>query len=218
MTSSAQVEYDETQGTYSIQQQGLQANLYREDDGSYSGCAVNFSDPTADMIQTLDELAFRTALNMPPNGDASPIRHFAAQQANTVLVFESHYEYLIAAYLVTFFSILIIAGTFDRWWILGRNFSLSPIEIAVAFEAPMLRDVDSNAPERMLVKQLGEKRVKYGEVVRHMESGGEQDSASTHAAAEHDRFTTTTDYGPRLAMADPGMVRRPVVGRIFRAC
>lgn len=41
---------------------------------------------------------------------------------------------------------------------------MSPIEIAKAFDAPLLEHVDCNAPATTMLKQIGEGKVRYGDV------------------------------------------------------
>ena len=45
----------------------------------------------------------------------------------------------------------------------GRKTSLSPLETAKVFGAPLVRDVDDNATAQENLERVGRKRVKYGE-------------------------------------------------------
>ena len=53
-----------------------------------------------------------------------------ATRIDEVTVFSSNLGYFAGAAAVELFSILIILYTFYGWWRLGRNPSLSPLEIA----------------------------------------------------------------------------------------
>jgi hypothetical protein len=94
-----------------------------------------------------------------------------------------------------------ILPTFFGWWRLGRTVTLSPIEVAKAFDAPQLAGVDSNAETSTLLKVIGDRPVKYG-AVSLGQSG--------------------TDYNPawanvpeKLVMASPSYVHEPANGRTF---
>jgi hypothetical protein len=86
-------------------------------------------------------------------------------QSFSVTVFKSRYEYLAAAVGIMLLSILVVVPTYNGFWELGREVTLSPIEIAKAFDAPLLRDGGSNATVRQLVRQVGNVKVAYGEAV-----------------------------------------------------
>jgi hypothetical protein len=45
---------------------------------------------------------------------------------------------------------------------LGREVSLSPVEVAKAFAAPALQEASSNAEVEQLVKEIRGQRVRYG--------------------------------------------------------
>lgn len=49
--------------------------------------------------------------------------------------------------------------TYWGWWRLGRQVSMSPLEIARAFNAPILQDADPNATGDDLKRELGHKSV-----------------------------------------------------------
>jgi hypothetical protein len=82
-----------------------------------------------------------------------------------VNVFQSNYYYLAAALAVMAFSFLLVIPSLKGLWELGRNMSLSPLEIAKAFDAPMLRGPGSNLDKNTLSKIYGSKQVRYGEVI-----------------------------------------------------
>ena len=68
---------------------------------------------------------------------------------------------------------------FNGWWHLGRDLTLSPAELANAFEAPLLAQADSNATADDLLRSFGRDRVQYGvsEKVISGVDGGEADAA-----------------------------------------
>ena len=118
-------------------------------------------------------------------------------QTSTTLVFEVQYEYMLGAFALMLLSVVSICYILKGWWVLGRDVSMSPLEIAKAFNAPFLKSNESsNAEIKRLLKDIGERRVKYGEVRLEM-SSVEQESA------------TTTKALKRLEMNHPDTVQGP---------
>ena len=56
-------------------------------------------------------------------------------------VFKSDFAFFFAAAALELLTIVLVASTFFGYWRLGRQVSFSPLEIAKAFDAPMLKDV-----------------------------------------------------------------------------
>ena len=48
------------------------------------------------------------------------------------------------------------------WWEIGRPTTLSPLETAKAFGAPLLAECNSNDKVRDLIKNVGDRNVQYG--------------------------------------------------------
>ncbi|KAL9094281.1 MAG: hypothetical protein Q9165_003421 [Trypethelium subeluteriae] len=136
-------------------------------------CAPAWKDPTAEILVALNDLLFRTSVytaqaynetylkaRMDPGMNVSStvqgIRH------DPVNVFHVNYYYFLAAALVQLISVLLIAYTFYGWWRLGREVSFSPLEIAKAFEAPLLQGVESNSNAKEIARAMEERKVRYG--------------------------------------------------------
>lgn len=69
-------------------------------------------------------------------------------------------------------SALVVVPLLLKWWRLGRNVSLSPIEIARAFGAPeLIVGSGSNSSASELMREVGSRDIRYGEVV-HGQYGG----------------------------------------------
>lgn len=151
-----------------------------------------FLDPMPDIIATLNDLSLRYAMTDVPMMDPHvwqysqakmenqlakwlkaypnetlavlprPYQTVQAKQIATVLVYFSRYSYLAAALAVMLLTTTSIIPTFYGWWHLGRPRTLSPIEIAKAFDAKLLKDAGSNATAEEIVTLLGSRRVQYG--------------------------------------------------------
>lgn len=67
--------------------------------------------------------------------------------------------------MVTVLATIWVAIVFLSLWQLGRDMSMSPIEIAKAFAAPSLATAtDSNASVETLLQEVGNLKVRYGAV------------------------------------------------------
>lgn len=79
-------------------------------------------------------------------------------------VYVTSYWWFGAGALADLLCILCILPTYWGWWRLGRSVSFSPLEMANAFEAPLLRDAKcpSNASGRHIANLMREWEVRYG--------------------------------------------------------
>jgi hypothetical protein len=125
-------------------------------------CEIAFTDPTDNMLANTRELMFRTAVAAANAANTTNIQQVRATQKATIAVYVSSYLYLGIACLLTILAILLIVPTFYGYWYIGRNVSMSPVEIAKAFNAPLLRNEDSNAEAADLIKAIGHRRIRYG--------------------------------------------------------
>ncbi|KAI9695641.1 MAG: hypothetical protein M1820_008488 [Bogoriella megaspora] len=136
-------------------------------------CAPAWKDPTQTILATLNELMFRTSIYTASAFNESYLHPLIDEGLNIsatvqgtridpVNVFHVNYYYFLAAALVEFISVLLIFITFHGWWRLGRDVSFSPLEIARAFDAPLLTDVESNTNGNEIARKMGSKKVKYG--------------------------------------------------------
>ena len=156
----------ETAPTFNLDSSGLYASQYMNlgsDDWGIQAM-TNWTDPIQDMLNTTNQLTFRTAVQV---AQQTPSSAFAQNVVYTgtkiTTVYKSNYALMGVAVAINFLGLLSILPVYYGWWELGRNTSLSPLETAKAFGAPLLRDVDGNATATQILKKVGDRRVKYGE-------------------------------------------------------
>ncbi|KAK1831947.1 hypothetical protein QBC39DRAFT_371333 [Podospora conica] len=116
-------------------------------------------------------------------------------QKRTIQVFVSNYAFLAAGVAVMLVAVVGVLPLFYGFWALGRNVTLSPIETAKAFGAPVLdtEGVSSNATATAIAKsETGRLLVRYGEVSGSEERGG-----------------------VRLRFGAAASVREPMSGRVY---
>ncbi|KAA8649631.1 uncharacterized protein ATNIH1004_002302 [Aspergillus tanneri] len=139
-------------------------------------CNDTWRDPTPAVISELQKLMFRTALSVPYNSSHLLYRSYAwdqmieqIQTANGIKVqdmsvFQVDYGYMAAGAAVMGVCLVVVASTFYEWWKIGRPITMSPTEIAKAFNAPVLKGDGLNGDLDGLLPIVGDRRVRYGEV------------------------------------------------------
>jgi len=125
----------------------------RDDDLDYGPCRVAYADPTDDMLSAVRELTFRMALAGAPAGAAA--QEVAVVDDAVVLVFESQWAFLIVAVVLVALAVGCVVPVAFGWWRLARTVTLSPIEIANAFDAPLLAQESPNLTAGQIVEHAG---------------------------------------------------------------
>lgn len=134
-------------------------------------CAVQFSDPTADIIRALNEITLRIGLGA--TNASTPVESYSVQQTKPVNRYKSTPAYWASSLAITLLSIAMIIPSFYGWWQLGRKVSLNPIEMAEAFSAPVLQHPDAAFQDAdHLLELVGQRKVKYVPVEREVGDGG----------------------------------------------
>jgi hypothetical protein len=157
------------------------------------GATLSFLDPTSDAMDTVREIAWRAALYIPQEnigaqGTRSRLKNLTStqwadayqqqievRQTSKQIVYRSQYAYLGVAVAITLCATLCVLALSLGWWKLGREVSLSPIEIAKAFAAPTLQGTNSNGSVKAILKDLGKEKLSYGTA---WDNGGETSAAT----------------------------------------
>ncbi|KAK6433861.1 hypothetical protein LTR95_009961 [Oleoguttula sp. CCFEE 5521] len=143
--------------------------------GDKDPCNMTFRDPLPNMLAQARELMFRTAIGFANEttvrvpiyvddlvGDNSTeLETVFGTQTTTTTVYRTHYDFLVGAVALTLLSLVGVLITYHGFWHLGRDVSLSPLEIAKAFNAPLSAADHANAKADDLVATVGWKHVKY---------------------------------------------------------
>jgi hypothetical protein len=121
-------------------------------------------DPTNYMINQIRQIAFRASVQAAKDNatssNATQFIQYTGDSAETIYV--TDFRLIAIAAFLNILAIIVILPTYRGWWKLGRQFSLSPLEIARAFGAPLLRETESNATWEHISEQVGARKVKYG--------------------------------------------------------
>ncbi|KAF0640321.1 hypothetical protein FPSE5266_03266 [Fusarium pseudograminearum] len=182
---------------YDMTTTGITALRYsrRAETDAETRCQNKWLDPTHDILMTARELMFRLALQG-NNTDVAP-QSVRVTQRGTEVVYTSDFLFLGLALLLIGLAAISVVPLLMYWWRLGRDVSLSPIEIARAFSAPELIDLGSNLDASRLIKDIDTKEVRYGVV--------------SYESADGNREQTTSE----LAFAHPSVVQAPQRGEQY---
>ena len=107
------------------------------------------------------ELIFRTAVAVANSSETLSVQ---ALSSGDHFIYQTYYLFMALGTLFLMLAFFAILFTFYGFWEIGRPVSMSPIETAKAFNAPVLTHGDSNAPASNLLKQVGNQPVRYGVV------------------------------------------------------
>lgn len=180
----------------------------------------------ADMILAANELAFRTAYTTsstaPANVEGGVSYNLTSDQPYIVLpnltsvsrtihqtalvrdstpltVFAVHRGWLVGGFTVMVLACLAILPTYWGWWELGREVSMSPLEIARAFEAPIMRDADSNATGHDLKKSVGSEWISLCPIKTVVEPTVVDDTSSHHSKPVQSGNPSDDEQRPAVA-------------------
>lgn len=79
----------------------------------------------------------------------------------SLTVYEAQRSYAAAAVIISIVSLFALASLFWGWWELGRDVSLNPLEVAMAFNSSMFEEVNSNSRRSQIVRVVGPQKVIY---------------------------------------------------------
>ncbi|KAL1392756.1 hypothetical protein HDK64DRAFT_306228 [Phyllosticta capitalensis] len=155
----------------SINFEGSTVNQYVDDkssgDFSYPD-DVNWNDPTSDILDAIREVAFRASIYAAneyssnqtalKNMNASQDVHYLGQSLETV--YATDLVRMIAGAALAVLGLLGALPLYYGWWELGRDVTMSPVEIAKAFDARLL--AETNEHDAKGIVRAGKKlRIKY---------------------------------------------------------
>lgn len=125
-----------------------------------------YNDPMKIMLDALQEITFRASLRAgKDNGTETDRQTVPYRGYGLHTVYRTNNMYMGAAAAVSIVSLFAVAATFWGWWELGRDMTLSPLEIAKAFDSPLLKQAGSNVPAGHMSKSVLATRIRYGECV-----------------------------------------------------
>lgn len=202
-------------GVFATQGSGPMGSMYLNSSlESYGTENMTWADPTPDILSTIRELIFRSAISV---SNSSTQQTVAATDTVLRSFYISDFAYLGGAVLVMALNTCVLAPLFLGWWQLGRRVSLSPVETAKAFRAPLLRGSDCNSHVDQLLREVGRRRARYGAVA---DDAGVSGSGVSLVWEEWGRAEEGGEWGEqgrrRLEIADSKLVSAPGGGVGYR--
>lgn len=141
-------------------------------------------------------------------------------EKRALAAYKAHYAFTGVAMGIIYLATLLTALLLRGFRFHGRRFSSSPLEIAKAFDARLLRVVGSNSGGAGIAKgPLSDVKLRYGEV---SDSGAGLEMRYDSMGVVGDVYTgddiplAPTDEKTRLAVDVSGKVKTPVNGRVYR--
>jgi hypothetical protein len=170
-SSSATLAVSQGGSKYTVN--GALANLFMA--GDISTLANNnayWTDPTDYMLNQLRQISFRMALQAAKDNATSSnaTQTVAYIGSNTRTIYSTNYHLVAAAAALNILAVVAILPTYYGWWTLGRECSLSPLEIARAFNAPLLNGLGADGSWKQIYNDAGEEKVKYTKVAKESQS------------------------------------------------
>lgn len=134
----------------------------------------NFLDPMPTIISYFNELMFRGGISTAAWSNLTDLidpglsskQIVQAQQLKKEPITRSDLRWWAGAAVLDLLTILVVLPLFNHWWSFDRSRTLSPLELAVAFDAPLVREVPSAGGADGAIRQIGDVRVRFGAVVR----------------------------------------------------
>ena len=83
----------------------------------------------------------------------APSPKFRRESLYPTLLFHSDYRFLGAALAVMFVAFMALTALLWGWWDLERSVSLSPLETAKAFDAPLMKRAGQNSTVEEMIKE-----------------------------------------------------------------
>jgi hypothetical protein len=121
----------------------------------YAKCRMMWRSPKEYVIHSIHDFMFRAAIAADKNSN----QVFVAERRSRTLVFTSNYRYLGAALGGTVAALLAILILFWGWSELDWHVSLSPLEIARAFQAPVMQHAGQGHEIDDILRRTGQLQV-----------------------------------------------------------
>ena len=91
-----------------------------------------------------------------------PLSQYTTMSGSTLVpIYTTHRGWIAGSTTIVCVTCIAILSTYWGWWRLGRDVSMSPLEIARAFGPPLLETADPNATGDDLKKDLGTQKVRF---------------------------------------------------------
>lgn len=142
--------------------------------------ALQFKDPTSQILAKYNELMFRGAILASAQKGASQRidqglsvnQELSAIETAREPIFHVDLRWFAGAAIFELVTVLLVLIQFYGWWKFQKSISLSPLDLALAFDSPLLSDINSAVGATGVVKHAGGMKIRFGHVQASGESEG----------------------------------------------
>ena len=154
-------------------------------DFTANATSLVFKDPVSDIVAQLNVMMFRGAILAAswPNITSlidpglSPNQTVNGSQTLTETVFQSDLRWFAGAAVLEMVAVIVIVPLFWGWWRLPPNLTQSPLDLALAFDAPLLKNIHSTAGINGALEKIGDMQTAYGVVHSKSSLGMESETS-----------------------------------------
>jgi hypothetical protein len=135
----------------------IQTNLSAYTSFVSDNCALVWIRPTDFVLKYMHDFMFRASLSAANDTDS---QSFRVLQTNSMVVFHTLYWFPVVASIITLFGVFFVLRL--QGWSLRQTVSLSPLETANAFCAPLMENTRYNSTTvEEILKDIGQTEVRY---------------------------------------------------------
>jgi hypothetical protein len=191
----------------------LLANIYTVKDTQPTNCGVLFDDPMDDIINSFREIAFRMSIDEAANvdGNNTTVSQAVQYQSHSSRVeYAVDFRMLAVAVVISLLGPVATISIFWGWWNLGRQFSMSPLELAIAFQGvPSNSEVSHETVGGVLTRYSGNSPVEVmARVVRNGTENTPPDPDVQYGVVEDPNRLA-------IGIVGSGDIRTPRKGEVF---
>ncbi|KAH7305133.1 hypothetical protein BKA65DRAFT_543990 [Rhexocercosporidium sp. MPI-PUGE-AT-0058] len=154
---------------YHLEQSGNAATYLTNDLGVQTGGLANSANLCA-LVGKINQIMFALAVDISDEDDDKDVAAGTlirpAWVYQDAIHYKTNFAFMWGALASMLFCIFCVLPVYYGYWQLGRPVTLGPFEIAAAFRAPDLHHpMNGNAPIDTLIKEVGGRKVRFGEVL-----------------------------------------------------
>lgn len=138
-------------------------------------CNYGYTDQTNLILQRLNMLMLQMTVKEDPYEEQNFTVSVPSVQFYKDVYYTVDYRYAWAAIGLTILVVLCVLPSYWQFWILGREVTLGPLEIANAFRGPMFVEAQTGSDDvEKIIEAVGHKRLRYQPAARPGEQPGFQ--------------------------------------------
>lgn len=138
------------------------------DFGGWAASSTSHDYDVPALVGKINQIMFALALDISGEDDDKNVALGTlvrpAHVIQDAIFYKTNFAFMYGALASMLVCVICVLPVYYGYWQLGRPVTLGPFEIAAAFRAPDLHH-PKNAPIETVIKDLGNRKVKFGEVM-----------------------------------------------------